>query len=109
MLYRANSTRTNLQRAQLLVNGRAQRERIRVDGEALDFEPAVKLFTPHAGATWLLTELDPYYLFARGTVRVHWYLLCATSSSSVTRRRNYRNITKAVQANNGQEPPGDRT
>ncbi|WP_435528456.1 DUF2958 domain-containing protein [Mesorhizobium shangrilense] len=25
----------------------------------IDFEPIAKLFTPDAGATWLLTELDP--------------------------------------------------
>ncbi len=29
-------------------------------GEELDPFPVVKLFTPDAGATWLLTELDPY-------------------------------------------------
>jgi hypothetical protein len=28
-------------------------------GEALDPRPVVKLFTPGAGAAWLLTELDP--------------------------------------------------
>ena len=50
---------TNAQREQLLANGRAQRERIRQDGETLDFQPVVKFFTPDAGATWLLTELDP--------------------------------------------------
>lgn len=27
--------------------------------EALDFKPVVKLFTPDAECTWLLTELDP--------------------------------------------------
>ncbi len=26
---------------------------------AIDFKPVVKLFTPDAGATWLLTEIDP--------------------------------------------------
>ena len=50
---------TNTEREQLLANGRAQRERIRQDGETLDFQPVVKFFTPDAGATWLLTELDP--------------------------------------------------
>ncbi|TIV37049.1 MAG: DUF2958 domain-containing protein [Mesorhizobium sp.] len=25
----------------------------------MDFVPVVKLFTPDAGATWLLTEIDP--------------------------------------------------
>jgi len=28
-------------------------------GEEIDPSPVVKLFTPDAGATWLLTELDP--------------------------------------------------
>jgi hypothetical protein len=28
-------------------------------GEDIDPHPVVKLFTPDAGATWLLTELDP--------------------------------------------------
>ena len=27
--------------------------------EVLDFMPVVKLFTPDANATWLLTEIDP--------------------------------------------------
>jgi hypothetical protein len=45
---------TDEQRAQLLANGRA-----RADGQALDPLPVVKLFTPDAHATWLLTELDP--------------------------------------------------
>lgn len=45
---------TDEQLAQLLVNGRCSIE-------AADFDPApvVKLFTPDAGATWLLTEIDP--------------------------------------------------
>lgn len=42
------------QRMQLLANGRQSLEQ-------QDFDPApvVKLFTPDAGATWLLTEMDP--------------------------------------------------
>jgi Protein of unknown function (DUF2958) len=44
---------------QLLTNGRAQRAAIDKGEDALDFEPVVKLFTPHAQCTWLLTELDP--------------------------------------------------
>ena len=45
---------TNAQRTQLLENGRKSRE-------TDDFDPApvLKLFTPDANATWLLTELDP--------------------------------------------------
>lgn len=38
----------------LLANGR-----LSAAGEALDPFPVVKLFTPDANATWLLTELDP--------------------------------------------------
>ncbi len=43
---------------QLLANGRAQRAAIDQDAGALDFNPVVKLFTPDAQCTWLLTELD---------------------------------------------------
>jgi hypothetical protein len=41
-----------------LANGRAQRVAIDYDKPALDFKPVVKLFTPDAQCTWLLTELD---------------------------------------------------
>jgi hypothetical protein len=44
---------------QLLANGRAQRARMDKGDDALDFKPVVKLFTPDAQCTWLLTELDP--------------------------------------------------
>jgi hypothetical protein len=44
---------------QLLANGRAQRAAIDDDQPALDFKPVVKLFTPDAQCTWLITELDP--------------------------------------------------
>ena len=44
---------------QLLGNGRAQRAAIDKDETAIDFKPVVKLFTPDAQCTWLLTELDP--------------------------------------------------
>ena len=43
---------------QLLANGRAQRAAIDKGEDGLDFEPVVKLFTPDAQCTWLLTELD---------------------------------------------------
>lgn len=43
----------------LLDNGRKNAERILDDGKTIDFEPVVKLFTPDAGATWLLTEINP--------------------------------------------------
>ena len=46
-------------REQLLRNGRLRLE-FQAKGEAEpDFLPVVKLFTPDAGCTWLLTELDP--------------------------------------------------
>jgi hypothetical protein len=46
-------------RDQLLRNGRI-RQALDEDGRAdADFIPVVKLFTPDAGCTWLLTELDP--------------------------------------------------
>src|SRR5262249_49591414 len=46
-------------KTRLLENGRKNAERIADDGNTIDFEPVVKLFTPDAGATWLLTEIDP--------------------------------------------------
>lgn len=49
---------TQAQTEQLLANGRAQRAAIDRQDQALDFKPVVKLFTPDANATWLLTELD---------------------------------------------------
>ena len=45
---------TDEQYAQLLANGRQSLEQ-----ENFDPAPVVKLFTPDAGATWLLTEIDP--------------------------------------------------
>ncbi len=45
-------------RAKLLANGRQQQPLRGTDAEC-DFAPVVKLFTPWANATWLLTELDP--------------------------------------------------
>ena len=43
---------------QLLANGR-QQAAVRGTDDEIDFLPVVKLFTPDAGATWLLTEIDP--------------------------------------------------
>ena len=45
---------TDVQRAQLMANGRQS-----LADEGFDPPPVVKLFTPDAGATWLLTEIDP--------------------------------------------------
>ena len=42
----------------LLKNGEAQKKAEAL-GRSIDFFPVVKLFTPDAGATWLLTEIDP--------------------------------------------------
>jgi hypothetical protein len=50
---------TSAQRQKLLENGRAQRAAIDRQDQAIDFAPVVKLFTPDAQCTWLLTELDP--------------------------------------------------
>jgi hypothetical protein len=41
-------------RETLLANGRKSRE-----SDDFDPAPVLKLFTPWAGATWLITELDP--------------------------------------------------
>ncbi len=45
--------------ARLLENGRKNAERIAADGNTIDFRPVVKLFTPDAACTWLITEIDP--------------------------------------------------
>ena len=42
----------------LLANGSRQDAVRGTDGE-IDFHPVLKLFTPDASCTWLLTELDP--------------------------------------------------
>ena len=47
------------QLAKLLENGRINNERRDHGQHEIDFPPVVKLFTPDAGATWLLTEIDP--------------------------------------------------
>ena len=44
--------------ARLLDNARKQ-EPVRGTADEIDFYPVVKLFTPDAGCTWLLTEIDP--------------------------------------------------
>jgi hypothetical protein len=45
-------------RRQLIENGRRQ-EPVRGTDDEIDFIPVVKLFTPDAQCTWLLTEIDP--------------------------------------------------
>lgn len=45
---------TDDQRTVLLANGR-----LSLEEAGLDPVPVVKLFTPDAGATWLLTHIDP--------------------------------------------------
>ena len=46
-------------RGQLLRNGRIRAEMAEQGRAEPDYIPVVKLFTPDANATWLLTELDP--------------------------------------------------
>jgi len=46
-------------KTRLLENGRQNAARIAADGNTIDFHPVVKLFTPDANCTWLLSEIDP--------------------------------------------------
>ena len=46
-------------RDQLLRNGQLRLTTDEQGGSDPDFLPVVKLFTPDAGCTWLLSELDP--------------------------------------------------
>lgn len=46
-------------RKQLLRNGRMRQQCDEAGKEEPDFMPVVKLFTPDAACTWLLTEIDP--------------------------------------------------
>jgi hypothetical protein len=46
-------------RKKLLRNGRLHQQCDEAGTEEPDFMPVVKLFTPDAGCTWLLTEIDP--------------------------------------------------
>lgn len=46
-------------RERLLANGTVRRQLDEAGEPDPDFVPVVKLFTPDANATWLLTELDP--------------------------------------------------
>lgn len=47
---------TKEQMDQLLANGAASA----ASEGGIDHQPVVKLFTPDAGATWLISEVDPY-------------------------------------------------
>jgi hypothetical protein len=47
------------QTRQLLANGRATNSALAEMREPPDHRPVVKLFTPDAACTWLLTEIDP--------------------------------------------------
>jgi len=49
-----NALISDEQRIVLLANGRES-----LENQDFDPPPVVKLFTPDAGATWLLTEIDP--------------------------------------------------
>jgi hypothetical protein len=46
-------------RQKLLRNGRLHQQRGEAGEPEPDFMPVVKLFTPDAGCTWLLTEIHP--------------------------------------------------
>jgi hypothetical protein len=46
-------------REKLLRNGRVRQQREQAGEAEPDFVPVVKLFTPDAGCTWRLTEIDP--------------------------------------------------
>jgi hypothetical protein len=46
-------------RKRLLSNGRLHRQCDEAGEPEPDLVPVVKLFTPDAGCTWLLTEIDP--------------------------------------------------
>jgi hypothetical protein len=50
---------TKDQHAQLLKNGAINAQRQRDGLDTIDHPPVVKLFTPDANCTWLLSELDP--------------------------------------------------
>ena len=50
---------TKPQQAKLLANGTATAAALAAGREPPDHRPVVKLFTPDAPATWLLTEIDP--------------------------------------------------
>jgi hypothetical protein len=49
---------TKAQTEQLCANCQAQIVRMDAGDSDIDFKPVVKLFTPDAQCTWLLTELD---------------------------------------------------
>ena len=59
------------QTRQLLNNGRATQQASAEMREPPDHRPVVKLFTPDAACTWLLSELDPECRTSRSA--------CATS------------------------------
>jgi hypothetical protein len=46
-------------RKKLLRNGKLRQQRDEAGDPEPDFVPVVKLFSPDAGCTWLLTEIDP--------------------------------------------------
>jgi len=49
---------TKTEHEQLIANCQAQIVRMDAGDSDIDFKPVVKLFTPDAQCTWLLTELD---------------------------------------------------
>lgn len=47
------------QRQKLLAQGRATAQALAEGRDPPDHKPLVKIFTPDAGCTWLLSEIDP--------------------------------------------------
>lgn len=50
---------TQDQHMKLIQNGKENAQRLAEGQETIDHSPVVKLFTPDAACTWLLSELDP--------------------------------------------------
>ena len=59
-------------REQLIDNFELNQRRFTEDFQERDFKPVVKLFTPDAQCTWLLTELDPETNIAFGLCDLGW-------------------------------------
>ena len=78
---------TPAQRAQLLANGKANAARNAAGQAEHDFVPVVKLFTPDAGATWLLTESIPA---TRTSPSAYATSASAARRSATSRWRNWR-------------------
>lgn len=47
------------QQYETLIDHGKKQDPVRGTDDEIDFKPVVKLFTPDAGCTWLLSEIDP--------------------------------------------------